>query len=623
MNNKNGRITKKRSTVSIITISQLKRFNCLLNLYELIKVQNYKNIIEWVIVEGSKNLEDGSTNLNNIKELVETHEKTKKSNDIIKNLKINYIEYTGKKLSDLRNLGNNTCIGEIIVCMDDDDYYPPERICHSVESLEKSHCLIAGCTDIYLYEYFMGKLYKFKGFNNQHSTNNCMAFKKQYLKNHKHQDGLDMAEEKSFTNDFSEPMVQLNSKKCVIVSSHDYNTFNKRELCVGGTLGSNPTLNEVNDHPITNYIPPDIFKRMKDLFYQEIDSIYDIVYMTGGLCEKWDPKDKSLGGSEQAVVNLCENWVKLGKKVAVYGEILSNQSDHVNYNGVEYKNWKHFEFNHKFKTVILWRNYGLFSCLPFEVKANNLLWDIHDNFSNQDHSKEIYLKYKHKITKVLLKSNFHKDEFEKHMGIILNENQYLIIPNGIKVNEFSKNWDNVTRNPFRFCYVSYYVRGLEHILKGIWPTIKKLEPKAELHLYYGLKMFKDDNLINYYKQLIGNTMGVIDHGRQNTDFIVREKYLSSFQLYISNTNSEIDCISIRESLVTGCIPLISDFGVFKEREGIHFQLVEHESVLISIAKEIVKIIQEQQPQMDVLRNVFKKSHTILSWEDISKKWLDI
>jgi glycosyltransferase involved in cell wall biosynthesis len=117
-------------------------------------------------------------------------------------------------------------------------------------------------------------------------------------------------------------------------------------------------------------------------------------------------------------------------------------------------------------------------------------------------------------------------------------------------------------------------------------------------------------------------MGVIDHGRQNTDFIVREKYLSSFQLYISNTNSEIDCISIRESLVTGCIPLISDFGVFKEREGIHFELVEHPTILNSIGEQIVKILKEQQSQMDVLRGVFKKSQTILSWEDIAKKWLE-
>ena len=611
MNNKAGRIVKKKSTVSIITITQLKRFNCLLNLYELIKLQDYKNIIEWVIVEGSKNIEDAKTNSNNIQEL--------KKKSIIN---INYVEYTGKKLSELRNLGNNTCIGDIIVCMDDDDYYPVERVSHSVESLEKSSALIAGCTDIYMYEYFMGKLYKFKGFHDKHTTNNCMAYKKQYLINHRHLDGLDMAEEKSFTNDFTEPMVQLNSKKCIIVSSHDYNTFNKREICVGGSLGVNPSLYEVNDNPITNYIPIDIFTRMNNLFYQEENSLYDIVYMTGGLCNPWDPKDKSLGGSEQAVVNLCENWVKLGKRVAVYGEILSNKLAYLNHNGVEYKNWKLFEFNHKFNTVIVWRNYGLFSCVPFNVKATNLFWDIHDNFSDQDHSKIVYLKYRYKITKILLKSNYHKEEFEKHMEIKLNEKQYLIIPNGIKVDEFSKNWDNVERNPYRFCYVSYYTRGLEPILKGIWSIIKKMEPKAELHLYYGLQMFQDEKLVTYYKQLIGSSIGVVDHGRQNSEFIVREKYLSSFQLYISNTNSEIDCISIRESLVTGCIPLISDFGVFKEREGIHFQLIENESVLNSIGEQIVKILKEQQSQMEVLRKVFKKSSTILSWEDIAKKWLE-
>jgi glycosyltransferase involved in cell wall biosynthesis len=611
MSKNTTRIIKKRSTASIITVSQYKRFDCLQNLYELIKLQTYKNIIEWVIVEGSKTENDAKINAENINNLIKNHNES---------FKIIYSEYTGKKLSDLRNIGNNNCTGDIIVCMDDDDYYPPERVEHAVESLENSTYLIAGCSDIYLYEYFMGKLYKFKGFHDKHTTNNCMAYKKEYLKNHKYDSGLDMAEEKSFTNDFKEPMVQLKSIKCIIGSSHNNNTFNKRELCVGGSLGINPSLYEVCDHSITSYIPPDIFKRMKNLFYKEETSPYDIVYMTGGLCNKWDPTDKSLGGSEQAIVNLCESWVKIGKKVAVYGEILSNNKDYINHNGVEYKNWKLFEFNHKFNIVIMWRSYGLFCCLPFDVKANQLLWDIHDNFSEQDYSKQIYSKYKNKLTKIMFKSNYHKEEFEKYMNIKLDEKQYFIIPNGIKVNEFSKNLDNVQRNPYRFCYVSYYTRGLEYILKSIWPIIKKLEPKAELHLYYGLEMFNDQNLVNHYKQLIGSSLGVIDHGRQNIEFIVREKYLSSFQLYITNTISEIDCISIRESLVTGCIPLISNFGVFKEREGIHFEFIENDHVLNAIGQEIVKLTKDIN-KMNVLRNVFKKSKTILSWEDISNLWL--
>ena len=69
MNNKN-RIKKKNPSISIITISQFKRFSCLLNLYELIKLQHYKNIIEWVVVEGSHSKEEGILNSNNIKSLM-------------------------------------------------------------------------------------------------------------------------------------------------------------------------------------------------------------------------------------------------------------------------------------------------------------------------------------------------------------------------------------------------------------------------------------------------------------------------------------------------------------------------------------------------------------------------
>jgi glycosyltransferase involved in cell wall biosynthesis len=598
------RIVKKCSSVSLVTITQLIRSDCLLNLLELIKLQTYKNIIEWVIVEGSKTKEDADINKEKISKIESP-------------VKIVYVEYTGKRLSDLRNLSNDTCTGDIIVCMDDDDYYPPDRVEHAVESLEKSSCLIAGCSDIYMYEYFMGKLYKFKGFHQNHSTNNCMAYKKEYLKNHRYESNLIMSEEKSFTNNFSEPMVQLISKKCIIVSSHDFNTFNKRELCVGGTIGINPTLYEVNDHPITNYIPTKIFNRMKSLFYHTYDDPYDIVYYTGGFSNKWVPTDKSLGGSEQAIVNLAEYWASIGKKVIVYAD---NEKE-MTHNLVEYKNWKKLPFNHKFKNIILWRNNGFISAVPFELNAENIFWDLHDNFSGDDKITDLYKKYGNKITKVLLKSNYHKEAFESYFKTKLKDDQYVIIPNGILVDKFSKNIENVTRNPYRFCYVSYYTRGLQHIIPHIWYIIKQLEPRAELHLYYGMEMFNDENLKNQLKALTCFP-GVIDHGRQSIDMIVREKYMSSFQLYITNTIAEIDCISIRESLVAGCIPLISNFGVFKEREGIHFELKENEEHMKNIAIGIVNLLKDQK-QIDILRNAIKKSPTILSWEDCGKQYLSL
>jgi hypothetical protein len=156
------------------------------------------------------------------------------------------------------------CNGDIIVCMDDDDYYPKERVKHAVEQLEKSDYLLAGCTDIYLYEFGWKKLFKCIGFHSYHSTNNVMAYKREYLLHHRYAPGLSMAEEVGFTNHFTEPMVQLNAKKSIIVSCHTSNTVYKRSFCLQKMI-----VNEIRDD-IHKYIPMDIFCRMRDHFMTKI-----------------------------------------------------------------------------------------------------------------------------------------------------------------------------------------------------------------------------------------------------------------------------------------------------------------------------------------------------------------
>jgi glycosyltransferase involved in cell wall biosynthesis len=392
---------KYKTPVSIITISQLIRFECLLNLYELIKLQKYKNIIEWVIVEGSHSEEDGEKNKENINKLLQIHSENIGSK--IKKMKIVYVEYTGLLLSDLRNLGNNKCSGDIIVCMDDDDYYPRERVSHAVDTLIKSSYLIAGCSSLYMYEYSMSKLYKFSRFHKNHSTNNCMAFKREYLLNHKHTEGLTMAEESSFTNNFTEPMVQLNPLKCTIASSHNMNTFNKRELCVMGSIGIHHYLNEANCSSITDYIPSERFTKMKNLFYKEEKSPYDIIYFCGGFGKKWNPTDDALDNPEKDLVCLCEIAANTGRKIAVYANIFEN----ITYNNVDYKKWNLFEFNHQYNTVILWRSYGLICCLPYALKSKFTLFNVvYEDFTtnaNAEHMYKVYNKYENKISRILFK----------------------------------------------------------------------------------------------------------------------------------------------------------------------------------------------------------------------------
>jgi len=62
----------KKSTVSIVTITQCKRFPCLEILKDMIKAQTYGSIVEWILVEGSKLEEDILENSKNIKEFIKS-----------------------------------------------------------------------------------------------------------------------------------------------------------------------------------------------------------------------------------------------------------------------------------------------------------------------------------------------------------------------------------------------------------------------------------------------------------------------------------------------------------------------------------------------------------------------
>jgi hypothetical protein len=128
-----------------------------------------------------------------------------------------------------RNDSSKLVHGDIIVCMDDDDYYPAARVTHAVEMLSDKKTLIAGCDKLFFYDIHFNRVYSFNDFGQNHSTNNCLAYYKEYLNNHKYDERLHNAEEGSFTNEYTEPMTQLLSSKIILQFSHDTNTFDKKK----------------------------------------------------------------------------------------------------------------------------------------------------------------------------------------------------------------------------------------------------------------------------------------------------------------------------------------------------------------------------------------------------------
>lgn len=591
-------------SVSIVTISQYARANFLEVLAECIRCQDYPNIIEWVIVDTSF-VGYQKTQFS----LVDMITKFINSDGLPK---VIFHKATKNNIGGWRNEGNTVVSGDIVVCMDDDDYYPPNRVSHAVEKLKDKNKLIAGCDKLFFYDIHHKHMYQFNGFGPMHSTNNCMAYWAEYGRNHFYDENVTHAEEDAFTNKFTIPMEQLDADKTVLQFSHDANTYNKKEIILNN-IWFPPKIKYISRQDFTpeQFIKNDKIWSLYQKIFEEklkpVKSPYDIVYYCG-VSPQWSPKQNDLGGSEQSVKFLSSQWSRLGKKVAVYGSL----SFEGNYEGVDYMPCKKFKFWDQFDVLILWRLHGVYPFLSYDLKANKIIIDLHD------HTLELYqlmIQNKNKISKCMIKSEFQKELIEAYTG---QQFPLEIVPNGLQVELFSKPIPE-PRFPFRMCYTSCYGRGLQRLLKDIWPLIYKFEPKAEFHIYYGMDLQTDENFKNEMRQLLAQP-GVMDHGRQSNEIINREKHLSTFHFFYTDWQ-EIDCISIRESLVAGCIPIISNVKVFKYRQGIHIQWLPNiPDFNMQIASTIVELMHNKELQ-EKIRKELKDAKTITSWEQTAKEWL--
>ncbi len=606
--------TIKKPSVSILTIANLEQIDLIKILYLSLEKQTYNNIREWIILDNSLTTED----FNCSKILLNEFFDSKKSKWNINHTSVQNINSYGS----IKNYANTIALGDILVWSYIYDYQFPSHVTTIVDKLTKSNKLLTGSPNIYTYNP-ANKLIR-KMINNNSLLLETLAYKKEYLDIHSFADTNNPAELlMGFTNNLSEPFETVLPENSII-----------RFYNINKTLEFNKNIkweqmeNDTIKYLMQTRVYEEINKNSLFNVDNEIPSEYlawDIVYLLGANGIEWEPSDLKLGGSEQAVVNLSSEWATNGYKVIVYG----NFKQDYEYNNVQYTNWMNLDTTKKIKNLIVWRTQGIILLMNFDYNADNIIVDFHDNFSyTLAHlDRPQLLLALEKVNKYAFKSNYHLACFEEFIGRKLNNEEYSIILNGVRVEQFKNNQilnDNkvLERNPYRFCYCSSYDRGLEHILENIWPHIYKAEPRAEFHVYYGMDYIFDDTYKNRMKLLLGQP-GVMDHGRQSMEMVIREKYLSTFHIYLSNSVAEIDCISIRESLVTGCIPILSKFGVFVERHGLQYDWdPTNKQLCEAIAKNIVKEMNNSNFTKSA-REQLMNSGTIISWKDVASNWLNI
>lgn len=201
--------------VSIVTPTYNRR-RFIPSLIKMIQSQTYpRNKMEWIVYD------DGQEEVRDLFEAMRDGLPT-----------LNFIWSEDKMtLGEKRNRLNEEAKGDIIVAMDDDDFYFPERIQEAVMALTMNPGVhLAGSSEVYMYFTDTREIWKAGPYFDKHATNGTMAWTKQYARTHRYNETVAFAEERSFLDEFINPLVQLNPKKVILVMSHTDNTFDKTEL---------------------------------------------------------------------------------------------------------------------------------------------------------------------------------------------------------------------------------------------------------------------------------------------------------------------------------------------------------------------------------------------------------
>jgi glycosyltransferase involved in cell wall biosynthesis len=230
--------------VSIITTTY-NRPQFIPRLIEAYKRQTYEPLLmEWVV------LDDGTEKVGHI------------FREQAGGLNIRYFSIDEKlPMGSKLNILNKVATGDIILVMDDDDYYPPTRVSSVVEAFQKNPKKeLTGSSKVYMYATDTATIYCAGPYHDRHALNCTLAYRFTYLKTHAYDDKETCAVERVFLNDFTEPMIQLEDQILHII--HSSNTF-KNKMGVSLMKKTDKTLEDfIKDPQLRAYFQGNELKLM-------------------------------------------------------------------------------------------------------------------------------------------------------------------------------------------------------------------------------------------------------------------------------------------------------------------------------------------------------------------------
>jgi len=234
----------------IIIVPTYNRFKFFPILIHQFIYQTYpSHLLEMII------LDDSTENIIETKLFIE-------SLDEMTRERITYIYHFDRHLpiGEKRNLLNQYAIekgAEYIVCFDDDDYYPPDRVAYSVQQLKETGFLICGSSILLIYYTHLNEIYKTKSKVNKifygHAYNGTLTYSYKYAILNKYDPSKTFGEEQRFLKNFKVGLLQLEYDKIMLCIAHGTNTVDKNNKIINFEKTNLKLTDLIKDNFIINF----------------------------------------------------------------------------------------------------------------------------------------------------------------------------------------------------------------------------------------------------------------------------------------------------------------------------------------------------------------------------------
>lgn len=249
-----------------------------------------------------------------------------------------------------------------------------------------------------------------------------------------------------------------------------------------------------------------------------------------------------LGGSEYALITLCEEWTKVGYDVTLY-------NDPFEPNASPFKQLKRSDFapQQDRDILIVFRSP---SAKAIPAKGLKVWWSC-DQKTIGDFAG--YAKYMDKIVCI---SDCHSRYFAANYGIT----NTIVIDIPIRLQDFEGLKFERIKN--RLIFTSVPARGLDNMWR-IYPLIQKAVPEAEMiitadYRLWGVAPSNEQFRVKWMHRNNVNYMGAISRGH-----LIEEQMKADLLVYPCNYE-ELFCVAVAEAQCLGAYPVTSDSGALEK-----------------------------------------------------------